>query len=376
MDIKEFTKTELEAWLLERGEKPFRARQALKWIYQKGATSFAEMTDLATALRTLLSQELSVARLTCAHVVSAVDGTRKFLFSLADQRRIESVLIPAEDRLTLCVSSQVGCAMGCRFCATAQVRPLRDLTTGEIVNQIWEVQKRLPPGERLTNLVFMGMGEALANYEQVVKALSIITSEWGFNFSPRRVTVSTVGLVPQMRQLLEETNVNLTVSLTATTDRVRDELMPINRRYPLEQLLETCRNLPVAPRKRLTFAYTMLDQVNDSEEDARRLVRLLHGLRAKVNLIPFNPFPGASFLPTARPRLERFRQILLDKGIHATIRESRGQDVQGACGQLAASYPHADPRLGLRQRYRVETEKGEAGSLSPFSVSAVEGELR
>lgn len=350
MDIKEFTKSELEAWLRERGEQPFRARQTLKWVYQKGATSFAEMTDLATSLRTLLSQEFSVARLTCVHIASAVDGTRKLLFSLADQRHIESVLIPMEDRLTLCVSSQVGCAMGCRFCATAQVRPLRDLTTGEIVSQIWEVQKRLPPGERLTNLVFMGMGEALANYDQVVKALSIITSEWGFNFSPRRVTVSTVGLVPQMRQLLEETNVNLTISLTATTNRVRDELMPINRRYPLEQLLETCRTLPVAPRKRLTFAYTMLNQVNDSEEDARRLVRLLHGLRAKVNLIPFNPFPAAPFLPTTRPRLERFRQILLDKGIHATIRESRGQDVQGACGQLAAAYPPVSSRPEFEQR--------------------------
>lgn len=360
MDIKALTKAELEAWLLERGEKPFRARQALKWIYQKGATSFAEMTDLSTSLRTLLSREFSVVRLSCVHVASAVDGTRKFLFSLADQRLSESVLIPMADRLTLCVSSQVGCAMGCRFCATAQVRPVRDLTTEEIVSQIWEVQKRLPPGDRLTNLVFMGMGEALANYAHVVKALTIITSEWGFNFSPRRVTVSTVGLVPQMRQLLEDTKVNLTVSLTATTNRVRDELMPINRRYPLEQLLEACRNLPVAPRKRLTFAYTMLDRVNDSEEDARRLVRLLHGLRAKVNLIPFNPFPAAPFLPTARPRLERFRQILLDKGIHATIRESRGQDVQGACGQLAAAYPRTGSCLELEQGWENRLEAGNS----------------
>ena len=339
MDIKELTKTELEGWLLDREEKPFRARQTLKWIYQKGAASFAEMTDLSTSLRSLLEQEFSIGRLHCVNASSASDGTRKFLFSLTDQRRVESVLIPVEDRLTLCVSSQAGCAMGCRFCATAQVRPLRDLTAGEIVNQIWEAQKSLPPGECLTNLVFMGMGEALANYDQVVKALAIITSEWGFNFSPRRVTVSTVGLVPQMRRLLEETHVNLTISLTATTNRLRDDLMPVNRRYPLEQLFEACRNLPIAPRKRITFAYTMLDRVNDNEEDARRLVRLLHGLRAKVNLIPFNPFPEAPFRPTPRQRIERFRQILLDKGVHATIRESRGQDVQGACGQLAAQYP-------------------------------------
>jgi 23S rRNA (adenine2503-C2)-methyltransferase len=338
MDIKECTKADLEAWLLERGEKAFRARQTLKWLYQRGAETFAAMTDLSLPLRTLLAQEFAIVRLPCVSLTCATDETRKYVFSLPDGRRIESVLIPAEDRLTLCISSQAGCAMGCRFCATAQVRPVRDLTAGEIVSQVWEVQHSLPAGERLTNLVFMGMGEPLANYEQVVKAVSILTAEWGGNFSPRRVTVSTVGLLPQMRQLLEETTVNLTVSLTATTDRLRDELMPINRRYPLAQLLETCRSLPLAPRKRLTFAYTMLKGMNDSEEDARRLVRLLHGLRAKINLIPFNSFPGAPFLPTPRPQIERFRQILLDKGVHATVRESRGQDVQAACGQLAAVF--------------------------------------
>ncbi len=348
MDIKAFTKAELETWLLKHGEKSFRARQILKWVYQKGAATFAEMTDLSTALRELLSQEFSIMRLSCVQVTPASDGTRKYLFSLADHRHIESVLIPADDRLTLCISSQVGCAMGCRFCATAQVRPLRDLTASEIVSQIWEVRQSLQPDEQLTNIVFMGMGEALANYEQLVKALSIITSEWGFNISPRRVTVSTVGLVPQLRQLAEETPVNLTVSLTATTNRVRDEIMPVNRRYPLEQLLETCRTLPIAPRKRLTFAYTMLDGVNDSEEDARRLVKLLHGIRAKVNLIPFNVFPGAQFLPSPRPRIERFRQLLLDKGVHATIRESRGQDVQGACGQLVARFAEVDQYLTER----------------------------
>jgi 23S rRNA (adenine2503-C2)-methyltransferase len=355
MDIKEFTKEELERWVREKGEKPFRARQVLKWVYQRGAATFAEMSDLPGTLRTTLAQEFSIDRLTCAHLSPAADGTRKFLFALADQRQIESVLIPAEDRLTLCLSSQVGCAMGCRFCATAQVRPVRDLTAGEIVSQVWEVQHGalMPHGPtRLTNLVFMGMGEPLANYEQLVKALTIVTAEWGCNFSPRRVTVSTVGLVPQMRRLLEETNVNLTVSLTATTDRLRDELMPVNKRYPLEQLLDTCRTLPIAPRKRITFAYTMLNGVNDSDEDARRLSRLLHGLRAKVNLIPFNPFPGAPFLATPRPQIDRFRQFLLDKGVHATVRESRGQDVQAACGQLAATFG------GGAQEVRVALAEG------------------
>jgi 23S rRNA (adenine2503-C2)-methyltransferase len=339
MDIKEFTKADLEAWLLERGERPYRARQVFKWLYQRGAASFAAMTDLPAVLRERLGQEFSIQRLTCVRMTPAADGTRKYLFALGDSRRIESVQIPAEDRLTLCVSSQVGCAMGCRFCATATVRPIRDLTAGEIISQIWEVQQALPESQRLTNLVFMGMGEPLANYDQLVKAIGIITAEWGFNFSPRRVTVSTVGLVPQMRRLLEETRVNLTVSLTATTNALRDDLMPVNRRFPLEHLLATCRTLPIAPRKRITFAYTMLKDVNDSETDARRLTKLLQGFRLKVNLIPFNPFPGAEFQSSPRPRIEHFRQILLDKGIMATIRESRGQDAQAACGQLAAVFP-------------------------------------
>ncbi len=339
MDIKELTKADLETWMLEHGEKPFHARQVLKWLYQRGATSFAAMTDIATALRTRLAQEFVIQNLECVRTTSAADGTRKFLFALGDGRRIESVRIPMEDRLTLCVSSQVGCAMGCRFCATATVRPVRDLTAGEIVSQVWEVQQTLPPERRLTNLVFMGMGEPLANYEQLVKAIAIITAEWGCNFSPRRVTVSTVGLIPQMKRLLEETSVNLTVSLTATTNTLRDDLMPVNRRFPLEQLLDACRTLPIAPRKRVTFAYTMLKDVNDSEADAKRLTKLLQGFRLKVNLIPFNPFPGSEFEPSPRARIEYFRQALLDKGIMATIRESRGQDAQAACGQLAAAFP-------------------------------------
>jgi 23S rRNA (adenine2503-C2)-methyltransferase len=337
MDIKELSKEELERWLVERGEKAYRARQIFKWLYQRGAETFAAMSDLPSMLRSTLSQEFSIARLPCVRLFQAADGTRRYLFALADHRRIESVVIPAEDRRTLCLSSQVGCAMGCRFCATAQVRPVRDLSAGEILSQVWEVQRTLTPGEHLTNIVFMGMGEPLANYEQLVKALTVITAEWGCNVSPRRVTVSTVGLVPQMRRLLEETRINLTVSLTATTDTLRDELMPINKRYSLQQLLETCRTLPLAPRKRITFAYTLLDGVNDSEADAQRLTRLLHGLRAKVNLIPFNPFPGSPFRSTPRAQINRFRQVLLDKGVHATVRESRGQDVQAACGQLAAT---------------------------------------
>ena len=341
MDIKELTKDELESWLTEQGHKPFRARQILKWLYQKRMDTFSAMSDVSVVLREMLEQHFAIQRLTCTQQTLAADGTEKYLFTLADGRRIESVFIPSEKRRTLCVSSQAGCAMGCQFCATAQVRPVRDLTAGEMVSQIWEVQQRRPAQDAITNVVFMGMGEPLANYEQLVKALTILTQAWGFDFSPRRVTVSTVGLVPAMQRLLQDTNVNLTVSLTATTDTLRDELMPVNRRYPLAVLFAACRTLPIAPRKRLTFAYTMFDGINDNDADAKRLVALLHGLRAKVNLIPFNPYPGAAFRSSPRVRMQRFRQILLDRGVHATIRESRGQDVQAACGQLAASVEHA-----------------------------------
>lgn len=341
-DIKELSKTDLEQWCVENGHKPFRARQIMKWVYQHGADTFAEMSDISVSLRETLALAFSIARLPCLRASAASDGTKKYVFTLTDTRSIESVSIPADarqdrhTRQTLCVSSQVGCGMGCQFCATAQMRPVRNLTAGEILSQIWEVQRVLPVDKKLTNLVFMGMGEPLANYEQVVKAIEIITAEWGFNFSPRKVTVSTVGLVPQMRRLLEETQVNLTVSLTATTNQLRDILMPVNTRYPLEQLLDACRSLPTSPRKRLTFAYTMLNGVNDSGADARRLTKLLHGTRAKVNLIPFNPFPGSPFVSSRREQMQQFRQILLDKGVYATIRESRGQDVDAACGQLAA----------------------------------------
>ena len=341
MDLKNFTQDELAHWLTARGHKSFRAQQILKWVYQHRLTDVRQMSNVSLALREELAQHFTLARLDCSKQTSAADGTEKYLFTLADGRRIESVFIPSENRRTLCISSQAGCGMGCQFCATAQIRPVRNLTAGEMVSQIWEVQYRRPPHEAVTNVVFMGMGEPLANYDHVVKAVTILTSAWGLNFPPRRVTVSTVGLVPQMQRLLSDTKANLTISLTATTDAVRDRLMPINRRYPLATLLGACRSLPRAPRNRLTFAYTLLNGVNDAEADAKRLVLLLHGIRAKVNLIPFNPFPGTPFSSSPRNRLVRFRQILLDRGIHASIRESRGQDVQAACGQLAAPLEHA-----------------------------------
>ena len=334
-DIKELSRAELERWCLDNGHTAFRARQILRWLYRHGTTSFADMSDVSVALRERLAGVFSIGRLSCVRTSAAADGTRKYLFGLADGRRIESVLIPAPGRQTLCISSQFGCAMGCQFCATARMRPVRNLSAGEIVGQVWEVQRVLSADQQLTNVVFMGMGEPLANYDQVVKAIEVLTAEWGLNFSPRRVTVSTVGLVPQMQRLLDETRVNLTVSLSATTDELRARLMPVNSRYPLGQLLDACRSLPARSRRRLTFAYTMLAGVNDGLTDARRLVKLLHGIPAKVNLIPFNAFPGSDFTSSPRLHIDRFRQLLLDKGVLATIRESRGQDVLAACGQLA-----------------------------------------
>ena len=341
MDIKNFTKDELGGWLVERGYKSFRAQQVLHWLYHKRSPDFDRMANVPLDVRQELSQSFCIGRLDCAKRSPAADGTEKYLFCLDDGRRIESVFIPSEKRRTLCISSQAGCAMGCQFCATALVRPVRDLTAGEMVSQIWEVQQRRPADDAVTNVVFMGMGEPLANYAQVVKAITILTAAWGFNLSPRRITVSTVGVVPYMQRLMQETQVNLTISLTATTDALRNTLMPINRRYPLATLFEACRAFPKTPRNRLTFAYTLLDSLNDSEADARRLVSLLHGLRTKVNLIPFNPFSGTAFRASSRNRMLRFRQILLDRGIHASIRESRGQDVQAACGQLAAPLERA-----------------------------------
>jgi 23S rRNA (adenine2503-C2)-methyltransferase len=254
------------------------------------------------------------------------------------------VLIPQDggtrERLTLCLSSQAGCAMGCTFCATARLGLVRQLSPAEIVGQV-RAGLALAAPRTVTNLVFMGMGEPLHNYPAVRTALEILSAEWGYAISPRRITVSTVGLAPMIPRLLEDTRVNLAVSLSATTDAQRERLMPVDRRYPLATLLATCRALPLPRRRRITFEYVLLDGENDAEADARRLVRLLHGLRAKVNLICFNPFPGAGFAPSPRARLVRFQAILRAHGLNATIRESRGRDIQAACGQLAATRPAA-----------------------------------
>ena len=334
-DIKELSRAELERWCLDNGHKVFRSRQILRWVYRCGTDTFADMSDVSAALRERLAVIFSIDRLSCVQTAAAADGTCKYVFALPMGGGSRACrFLPQADKP--CASRpRSDVRWGVQFCATARMRPVRNLSAGEILAQVWEVQHALSPDTTLTNVVFMGMGEPLANYGQVVKAIETLTAEWELNFSPRQVTVSTVGLVPQMRRLLHETQVNLTVSLSATTDELRTRLMPVNSRYPLEHLLAVCRSLPARSRRRLTCAYTMLAGVNDAPADARRLTRLLHGIRAKVNLIPFNAFSGSGFTASPRPHIDRFRQLLLEKGVLATIRESRGRDVLAACGQLA-----------------------------------------
>ena len=334
MDLKRLTKTNLEAWLMERGEKSYRAGQILKWVYQRGATSFAEMSDLSVALRTLLAQSFSLDRLACTKTTQAVDGTRKFLFALADGRHIESVLIPAEDRLTLCISSQVGCAMGCRFCATAQMRPVRDLTTAEILSQIWEVQQTLPVGQKLTNLVFMGMGEPFINFDNVIAAARRLPD---LGVTPRRTTISTVGWMPGLTRFIDEVDepIRLALSLHAASPGLRSQLMPVNDRYPLPDVLAECRRYVELRGRKVYIEYVMLEGVNDTPRHAAELAAILDPKSFKVNLIPYNP--TGMYGGSSRDAIAAFKHVLDRARIPATVRLTRGRDIAAACGQLAAT---------------------------------------
>ena len=353
-DIRDLGLQELEAVVAEAGERSFRAKQLAGWLYARGADSFDAMLDLPKPFREHLKHHFRIGSAATAHVARSSDGTRKLLIRLADGEAIESVVIPSREmemtpageklnqRITLCMSSQAGCAMACEFCATARMGLHRNLGVGEIVSQVFLARHELDADEHLTNYVFMGMGEPLANYQRLVKALIIMTSEWGMGISPRRITVSTVGLVPMMERLLTEIPVRIAVSLHATTDELRDRLAPINKRYPLQVLLDACKRLPLKQRERITFEYVMLRGVNDSPDDARRLVKLLGPLRGKVNLIFFNAFEGSGFATSPRDAVEDFQAILRKGNLTATIRESRGLDIAAACGQLYAEQAAAD----------------------------------
>jgi len=330
-------RSELEAFVADRLEaKPFRARQLMKWIYRRGACDFAAMTDLAADFRVRLA---GVAKISVPEIVTeqrSVDGTRKWMLRMDAVQGIETVFIPEPDRGTLCISSQVGCAMDCSFCATAQQGFNRNLSVAEIVGQVWLAHRELEASARITNIVLMGMGEPLANYRNVVPAMRVFTDDLGYDLSRRRVTLSTSGLVPQMYKLAEECNVALAVSLHAPNDALRNELVPINRKHPIDELLAACWHyIDKQNGRSVTFEYVMLDGINDKPEHARQLARLLRGRPAKLNLIPFNVFPGTRYRRSPAAAILRFRDILNENGVIATIRRTRGDDIDAACGQLA-----------------------------------------
>jgi len=334
IDLKEFTRSDIEQLMAAWGQPAFRGRQVLKWLY-KGVSDFQEMTDVARSFREELVLKAVMGQLRVEQEQVAADGCRKFLFALPDGNLVESVLIPEEGHSTLCLSTQVGCAQGCRFCLTARRGLVRHLTAGEIVGQVMAVRRALAGELPLTNLVFMGMGEPLANFAQLIKALTIISAPWGLNFSSRRLTVSTVGLAPMIPRLGLEARANLTVSLNAPDDAIRSRIMPVNRRYPLAELLAACRQFPLPQHRRITMAYVLLKDLNDAPAQARQLAQLLKGFRAKINLIPFNSHPELSFAPPPLERILEFQEILRAANYTVFIRESRGQEIGAACGQLA-----------------------------------------
>ncbi len=355
----------LEAYFEGLGEKPFRARQVMKWIYHHGLDAFEPMTDLARPLRERLGRE---AEITAPRIVGeqrSADGTIKWLLSLGERNAIESVFIPEPRRGTLCISSQVGCMLNCTFCSTATQGFSRNLTTAEIIGQVWLAARALghtPARRRITNVVLMGMGEPLLNFDAMLAAIELMCNDLGFGMAGRRVTVSTAGLVPGIDRLRDCADVSLAVSLHAPNDALRDRLVPLNRKYPIAELLAACRRYVAGrARSRITFEYTLMDGVNDSPSHARELIRLLSTLPAKLNLIPFNPFPGTAYRRSAPAAIERFQQIVLGSGIVATVRRPRGDDIDAACGQLVG---RVHDRTRRQQRHRHALAAGGAEAVS------------
>jgi 23S rRNA (adenine2503-C2)-methyltransferase len=337
-DLKGFDESEMEQWALGLGLAPYRGRQVRSWLFRRLAGSFEEMTDLPLSLRSQLDREANIHHLNLVDTQDSNDGTRKFLFELHDGHGIESVLIPERDHLTICISSQAGCAMGCRFCLTGKQGLNRNLTPAEIVEQVIQVRRSVESPERLTNIVFMGMGEPLANYDNLLKAINNLVDETGMNFSHRKVTVSTCGLVPGIRRLGQDISVNLAVSLNATTDQTRDFLMPVNRRHPLDELIGVCKDFPLPNRRMITFEYILIKGINDTLVDASRLAALLRGLRAKINLIALNPHENSEFAPPQMEQMFRFQERLAEHHFTAIIRKSKGGDIHAACGQLSGKH--------------------------------------
>jgi 23S rRNA (adenine2503-C2)-methyltransferase len=337
IDLKNLSPIELNDFLTTFGKERYRSIQILRWLYQKGVHSFDEMTNLSKRFRRELAQVSFISTLHLLRIEQSSDGTKKFLFQLEHGNRIESVLIPDKRRLTLCLSTQVGCAFGCRFCLTGKMGWRRDLSVSEIVNQILGARKTLEGKSSITNIVLMGMGEPLANYDNTLKAIHLMHHPDAFKFSSRRITLSTVGLLPELERLTKEKILfRLAISLNATDEETRSQLMPVNRRYPLKKILEMCRNFPLKPRARITFEYVMVDGINDSLQDAKRLTKILKGIPSKINLIPLNEAPDIPFKRPSDEKVKRFQEILMEGGLTAIVRTSKGREISAACGQLQA----------------------------------------
>ncbi len=366
IDIKSLELPEIEAALQGMGSERFRALQVYKWLWQRGVTSFDEMTNVAKPVRALLGERFYIPWLTTLAVQKSIDGTHKFLWQTEDGHRIESVLIPDDERMTLCVSTQVGCAMACSFCLTGDLGLRRNLRPSEIANQPLQVRQALEAQFRISNVVMMGMGEPLHNVDNLIPALRIYLDEQALNFSHRKITVSTVGLIPQMQKLADALPVNLAVSLNATTEEQRRQVMPITRKYSMMALLDACRDLPLPNMKRITFEYVMMAGFNDSMDDAARLAKLMRGIKSKVNLIPYNENPDREIRRPGDARVRQFQHYLVHHGIQASVRVTRGRDISAACGQLGKAPERSDVTPGEKVavvRIRREGEGYDASFL-------------
>lgn len=349
----------LTAHFAQMGEKPFRAKQVMRWIHQSGAQSFQEMTDLAKSLRAKLDTSATVGIPALITAQESQDGTRKWLLDVGTGNGVETVFIPETERGTLCISSQVGCALECTFCSTGRQGFNRNLSVAEIIGQLWWANKALgvtPKNERvISNVVMMGMGEPMANYDNVVMALSIMLDDHGYGLSRRRVTVSTSGMIPQMDRLKDDMPVALAVSLHASNDAIRDQIVPLNKKYPLKALMAACqRYLSKAPRDFITFEYVMLDGINDQAQHAHELVELVKDTPCKFNLIPFNPFPHSGFQRSSKENMRIFKEILMSAGLVTTVRKTRGDDIDAACGQLAGQVQDKTRRQQKWQQIYME----------------------
>ncbi|MEM7562372.1 MAG: 23S rRNA (adenine(2503)-C(2))-methyltransferase RlmN [Pseudomonadota bacterium] len=361
INLLNLNRAALERFFLSNGEKAFRARQLMQWIHQRGVSNFDEMTDMSKSLREFLKQHCSIETPKIITSQHSTDGTRKWLLSVDDSdNAVECVLIPEKSRMTLCISSQVGCTLNCSFCSTAKQGFNRNLTTAEIIAQLYLVHHQLlsEGGSGVSNVVMMGMGEPLLNFDSVIAAVDMMCDDFGYALSKRRVTISTAGVVPAMLQLQEVTDVALAVSLHAPNDRLRNQLVPINRKYPISQLLDACRSYVDGHKSRkITFEYVMLDGVNDELEHARQLVNLVRDIPCKLNLIPFNPYPHAIYQCSEQQAIDRFRDYTSGKGIITVTRRARGDDIDAACGQLVGAF-HDRSRRSEKYQLSLKDIKG------------------